>query len=337
MSFGDPERTGDIVLQAKGLTKGFGTPLFENLDLQVIRGERVGILGPNGSGKTTLLRTLIGELVPDNGTVRLGTGVKLGYYDQQLQSVDHSCTAMEAIRPSHQPEFTEGTARSLLARFGIRGDLAVQLVSSMSGGETSKVALAKLSAANVNLLILDEPTNHLDLWARSSLEQALKSFGGTMLFVSHDRYFLDQVADHVIVLENESWSYFEGNYSEYLIFKSRVGDENEFRSPDENGQQQTSRKPQKENPTAKGDAHLSKKGKKKQERRKRKFPFRKSYEIEEDIAEKESLLEQLEADLGNPEIHRDNERMQETMQAYEETKAELETLYEHWEEAIELN
>ena len=150
--------------------KGFrGEPLFRDFTLRIDREDRVGILGPNGSGKTTLLRCLIGELPPDTGSVRLGTNVKIAYYDQQLASVDPNLDAVEAIRPPDNPDMTPGTLRSILARFGIRGDQAFQTVGSMSGGERSKVALARIAAMDVNVLILDEPTNHLDLWARASL------------------------------------------------------------------------------------------------------------------------------------------------------------------------
>jgi ATP-binding cassette, subfamily F, member 3 len=219
MHFGKASRTGDWVIEAREVAKGFGTPLFTNFNLQIERGNAIGILGPNGSGKTTLLRVLIGELKPDAGEIRFGTGVYIGYFDQQLKSVDPEADALEAVRPPENPNATPGELRSILARFGIRGNMAFQKVGLMSGGEKSKVALARLAARNVNVLVLDEPTNHLDLWARASLEEALQAFEGTLLFVSHDRYFLDHVASNVIVLEAERWNFHEGNYSDFTAFQ----------------------------------------------------------------------------------------------------------------------
>ncbi len=329
MGFSEPDRTGDWVIDAAGVAKGFGgEPLFRDFTLRIERGDRVGILGPNGSGKTTLLRTLIGELPPDAGSVRLGTNVKIAYYDQQLGSVDPSLDAVEAIRPPGNPDITPGTLRSILARFGIRGDQAFQTVGSMSGGERSKVALARIAAMDVNVLILDEPTNHLDLWARASLEETLKTYGGTLLFVSHDRYFLDRVATSVIVLEGGNWKFHEGNYSDYVRFKKNRAAEITAAAPP----------PQQTKPAAsKPEPYKSDGGKKKDAKRKRKFPYRKVADLEAEIADYEDLMERLQTDLADPEILRDGDRVKETMEAFEDAQEHLEELYEHWEEAVELN
>ncbi len=218
MNFPSVGRPGDWVLDAQQVAKSLGRPLFADFSLRIERGDSLGIFGPNGCGKTTLLRVLLGELPPDSGVARIGTGVKLGYFDQRLTSVDPECDAIEAIRPPDRPEVTPATLRNLLARFGIRGELALQKVSAMSGGEKSKVALARLNAQNVNVLVLDEPTNHLDLWARDSLEEALRAYEVTLVFVSHDRYFLDRLAKRVVVCEPEGWKCYEGNYSDYVHF-----------------------------------------------------------------------------------------------------------------------
>lgn len=331
MGFSEPTRSGDWVIDAVDVAKGFtGEPLFHDLTLRIKRGDRVGILGPNGSGKTTLLRTLIGELAPDSGTVRLGTKVKIGYYDQQLASVDPDLDAVEAIRPPDNPDITPGTLRNILARFGIRGDQGYQKVASMSGGERSKVALARLAALDVNVLILDEPTNHLDLWARSSLEDTLKTYNGTLLFVSHDRYFLDRVATSVIVLDQGGWRYYEGNYSDYIRFiKNRA---TEFGPETEKvPAKQTSAKPKPSAPEQNNHPPD------KERKRKRKFPFRKVADLEAEIVEYEELVERLQSDLGDPAVLRDGDRVKETMEAFEEAQEHLDGLYEHWEEAVELN
>ncbi len=323
MTFGARRRSGDWVVDARHVSKAFDRTLFEDLTVQIFRGDRVAVLGPNGSGKTTLLRVLIGELAPDHGSVRLGHGVTVGYCDQQLRVLDPTLDAVENTRPPNRPEVTPGDLRSLLARFGLSGDVVLQPVGTMSGGEKTKVALAKLAAQQANLLVLDEPTNHLDLWARAGLEQALRQFEGTVLFVSHDRYFVDQVATKVLVLDPPRWAFFEGNYSDYQHFVQQTRAEASGPADSAAEQKQTA--------TAARDRRRSK------PRRKRKFPYRKVEDIERDVAEKEKLLEELQQQMADPDVHRDPERIKSVMQAYEQTRAELDLLYEHWEEALELN
>ncbi len=326
MSFGQPNRTGDWVIEAVNVSKDFGvgTPLFTDFSHRIHRGERVAVIGPNGSGKTTLLRTLIGDLKPDTGSVRLGTGVEVAYFDQQLESVNPEMDAVEAVRPSGELSMTPAVIRDLLARFGLYGDIVFQKVGRMSGGEKNKVALARLAALNANLLVLDEPTNHLDLWARASLEVAMKSFAGTLLFVSHDRYFINHVATHVIVLKASRWQFYEGNYSDYLKFVDNQLREN---SKTDSGT------------TSSTSEHSDAVGPNRTQYplRKRKFPYRKVNDLEAEVAQKEKLLEKLQAQLTDPETHRNGQCVKETLTAFEETKSELETLYEHWEEAFELN
>jgi ATP-binding cassette, subfamily F, member 3 len=269
---------------------------------------------------------LLGDIEPDSGNIRYGTGVQIGYYDQQLGGVDPESNAVDAVRPPDQPEVTPGAMRKLLARFGIRGEMAFQKVGSMSGGEKSRVALTRLSAQNANLLVLDEPTNHLDLWARASLEEALQRFEGTVLFVTHDRYFIDRVAKSVIAFEPSRWRHYQGNYSSYSAFiQDREAEEAIARSA---------------KVSAKADAsapQASRAEDDKPERRKRKFPYRKVAELEAEIADCEGRVAQLEVDLADPDVHRNGFRVKETVQAFEETKARLAQLYEHWEEAVELN
>ncbi len=352
MGFPTPSRAGDWVIRAENVSKGFaalsaqgdggsGDPLFSGVTLQIDRGDRVGILGPNGSGKTTLLRTLIGELRPDTGLVRFGSQVGVGYFDQQLASVDPSLDAIEAIRSpalvfagaapfarGRGTEMSPGSRRSLLARFGIKGDLALQQVGNMSGGERTKVALARLHALNPNLMILDEPTNHLDFWACAALERSLCSFDGTVLFVSHDRYFIDAVATKVIVLESSGWRMHEGNYSDYQAFLRATMSAPRGRTGTDSGVT-----PRLEStPAAEVEPEASETPK-----RRRRFPYRKLVEIEGDIEREEQVLARIEADLVDPDVLRDGNRIRQVQQEYEASQAKLALLMEHWEEAAELN
>jgi ATP-binding cassette, subfamily F, member 3 len=322
MHFAPASRTGDIVIRVERLSKAFQQPLFRDLTFDILRGEKWGILGPNGSGKTTLLRCLLGEYPVDSGRVVHGTGVRVGYFDQQLRCLDEDSLVVDAIRPSHK-EFLEQQRRDLLARFGVTGDMVFQRVHQLSGGERNRTALAMLAASDANVLILDEPTNHLDLWARDALEQAMRTFDGTVLFVSHDRYFLNQVADHLLVVEPGRFRVIDGNYDTYLhlarqgvMADGEPDGEADARTP-VRGNKSAGREP----PTA--------------VRRKRRFPYRKLAEIEADIHQREDRIEALHAALADPEVLRDGARIKQTTAELEQVKQELATLYEHWEEAAE--
>ncbi|MGZ6096079.1 MAG: ATP-binding cassette domain-containing protein, partial [Polyangiales bacterium] len=191
--------------------------LFEGLDLLIKRGDRIGIVGPNGAGKSTLMKLLAGKGDPtqDHGTVRRGTNLESGYFDQHLGTLDPSRTAVEEIR-SIRGDFNADTARSYLARFRITGDDALRVVGGFSGGERSRLALAKLLLEPRNLLFLDEPTNHLDIPACEILEEALaEGFEGTLILVSHDRQFLETVTTRLVVIRDGKAEVLPGGYAEY--------------------------------------------------------------------------------------------------------------------------
>jgi ATP-binding cassette subfamily F protein 3 len=363
MRFPPAARSGDIVIRVEGLAKSYDRPLFKDLTVDIIRGQRWGLLGPNGSGKTTLLRCLLGRVQPDAGRVLPGQGVEVGYFDQQLVGLDEELPVVDAIRPDNK-DFVEQQRRDLLARFGLIGDTALQKVARLSGGERCRAALARLAATDANFLVLDEPTNHLDLWARDALESALTGYEGTVLFVSHDRYFVDRVADHLLVLEKDRVRIVAGNYQAYQRELQRKEEEAELaaRKPPPAPPSKHSRpsrtgrhsrpspvaKPGRPNqPTGKsrpgqpaashGPAKFPSAGAQGKPARKRRFPFRKVQDIEAEIAQRESKIEELHFLLALPETHHDGDRVRQVKSEIDENTAALKQLYEHWEEASELN
>ena len=323
MRFGEAKRTGDVVLHVEGLTKAYDRPLFTDLSFSLKRGQRLGIMGPNGSGKSTLLRVLLGELQADSGSVDRGAHVEFGYYDQHLQSLPADKPILRAIWPQDDPNATEQQMRNLLGRFGLTGEQVTQEVGKLSGGERSRAALAKLVVQGVNVLVLDEPTNHLDIWACDALEQALLQFEGTVIVVSHDRYFLNRVVDLLLVLETGGRvQVIYGNYDTYERMRLL--------------QPAQAAKPKTEKQDKPGPA-ASETSSKAKVRHKRRFPFRKVEDLEADIARQEAQLKEAEVLLASGDLYKDGQKVKETMKQFEDTKDRLKLLYEHWEEAVELN
>src|SRR5450432_2296900 len=217
-------------LRAPGLTVGYagapGVPaatILRDVTVNIYRGDKVGIIGPNGSGKSTLLRTLIGELPPLRGRVEVGSGVRIGYFDQKLGTLDEELTLMDEIR-SVRADLSPDAVRQYLAKFRFFDDDPFRIVRGLSGGERSRLAMAKIMLFPRNLLVLDEPTNHLDIPARETLEAALQAYQGTLLVVSHDRYFLDRICTRLLVIEGTSVEAHLGNYSDWRRRKPVAGE-----------------------------------------------------------------------------------------------------------------
>lgn len=208
--------SGNDVLSVTDLSKSFGdNHLFSDVNFELKRGERIGILGDNGTGKTTLLK-IINELIPaDSGMIRIGTNVHIGYYDQEQQLLSDDKTVMDELHDTY-PSMTETEIRNLLAAFLFTGDDVFKLVKDLSGGEKGRVSLAKLMLSESNLLILDEPTNHLDIVSKEILENALNNYEGTVLYVSHDRYFVNKTATGILHLTNKGLERYIGNYDYFL-------------------------------------------------------------------------------------------------------------------------
>ena len=217
-------RSGDLVLATYDLVVGYpdGEPLFTCPDLEIRRLQRVALLGPNGAGKTTFIKTILGQVAPKAGTVRLGAGVQIGYFAQTQATLNLEATVLDELLSVENLPLAE--ARNYLGRFLFSGDDVFKPMGALSGGERSRVALAKLTLTGANFLILDEPTNHLDIPSQEILEDVLNSFNGTILLVSHDRYFIDALATHTWALEPDSRSVtvVEGGYSDYLLYQQKL-------------------------------------------------------------------------------------------------------------------
>lgn len=208
--------SGNDVLTVDNLTKGFdGTVLFDNICFQIKRGERVALIGSNGTGKTTILKLINGIIPADSGSIYLGAKVNIGYYDQEHHVLDPDKTIFDEIRDAY-PDLNNTQIRNTLAAFLFTNEDVFKYIKDLSGGERGRVSLAKLMLSNANFLILDEPTNHLDITSKEILENALNSYTGTVLFVSHDRYFINSTATRIIELANKTVVNYIGNYDYYL-------------------------------------------------------------------------------------------------------------------------
>ncbi len=306
-------RTGDDVLIAEGLRKGYGERiLFENLKMHVRAGDRIALIGDNGTGKSTLLKCLIGEEKPDGGTIRWGTGVDLGYYDQHQAGLHEQKTVLDEVWDRF-PRMEQYEVRGALGLFLFTGDDVFAPVSTLSGGEKGRVALTELMLKKDNVLLLDEPTNHLDMDSREVLENALSDFPGTIIAVSHDRYFINRFAEKVWVLDGQEIREYLGNYDSYFLKVSRD------QEPDGSGPQQTRTAMEKE------------KRKSREEEKRVKEIRDKLKAAEQGIARAEQDAAKLEAELADPETWKDPDAAAETTRRYNALKAEIERLYDQYD------
>ena len=215
------KESGKDVLNVENVTKSFDEVLFENISFEIKKGERVAIIGGNGTGKTTLLKIINGLLLPDSGKIKLGTNVEIGYYDQEHQVLNADKNLFDEISDDY-PYLNNTEIRNVLASFLFTKDDVFKLVGSLSGGEKGRLSLAKLMLSEANFLLLDEPTNHLDITSKEILEDALNNYEGTVLYVSHDRYFINKTATRILDLTNKQLLNYIGNYDYYLEKKETV-------------------------------------------------------------------------------------------------------------------
>ena len=229
-SFGSARRPGEDILTVTGLAKSFGDrTLFSDVDLEIKKDDRIGLIGANGAGKTTLLRILLGEETPDEGRIKWGVGVKSAYLPQIVQFQNEWGTLVDTV--ARALRVTEGTARSMLGNFNFSGDDVFKSVRDLSGGEKSRLRLCILMQNDVNLLILDEPTNHLDIRSRDWIENAIDSFDGTLLLVSHDRYFLERFATRIWSVERGGIVVFDGGYDDYRAYAAMLEEQRQQQEP----------------------------------------------------------------------------------------------------------
>lgn len=308
--------SGNDVLICKNLAKSFDDKqLFKNVDIHIRKGERVFIIGGNGCGKTTLFRILTGKTPMNSGEYDYGANVEIGYFDQMQQNLDLSKTALDEVWDTF-PNMTQTEVRSALASFLFKGDEVFKPLSKMSGGERARVSLLKLMLKGSNFLLLDEPTNHLDASSREELEKTLLDYSGTMLIVSHDRYFINKIADRILLLTNNGVKEYLGNYDYYL----------ERTTAEKQGVVFTeSKKEKKEKPQ--NDYFLQKQ--KQSEERKRQTKLKKAEaeieRLDEEIAKTQELL-------SSEEVAADYEKLMELSKRLEDLQKQQEEQYEIWEE-----
>ncbi len=323
--------SGNDVLSIEDLSKHFGSlTLFEHVDIEIKRGEHVAIIGDNGTGKTTLLK-IINELESmDSGQIRLGSKVEIGYYDQEHHVLHSEKTLFDEISDDY-PALTNTQIRNTLAAFLFTGDDVFKKISELSGGERGRVSLAKLMLSNANFLILDEPTNHLDITSKEILEQALNDYEGTVLYVSHDRYFVNQTATRILDLYNKQFYSFAGNYDYYLEKKDVVEQPSGAVQP--NGQTTTAEANTDAAESA-SDSKLSWQQQKEEQALKRKKENR-LRKCEDDIAALEDEIAQLNEQMADPAIATDVAKLQELSKKQTALQETLEQRYEEWEELSE--
>ncbi|MDO5389319.1 MAG: ABC-F family ATP-binding cassette domain-containing protein, partial [Clostridia bacterium] len=309
------KESGNDVLSVESLSMAFdGSPLFKNISFEIKKGEKTALIGPNGIGKTTLFRIILSRLKPIEGSTKTGSNVVIGYYDQEQSDLNLNKTIFDEISDTY-PNLTVTQIRNVLAAFVFTGDDVFKTINTLSGGEKGRVALAKIMLSNANFLILDEPTNHLDINSKEILEQALQNYEGTVLYISHDRYFINSTATKIIELTPDRAVTYLGNYDYYIEKRSEneaVLNVSETAVETEN---KVDWKKQKE---------IQAQQRKKENRIKK---------IEGNISETENKIGELDKLLATEEVYTNSMRSREIYEEKEKLEEELMMLYEEWEEA----
>ncbi|MFB0845110.1 ABC-F family ATP-binding cassette domain-containing protein [Paenibacillus oleatilyticus] len=333
--------TGREVLDVRGLTISYDRqqPLAQGITFQLRRGDTAALIGPNGIGKSTLLKTLIGQHTQDRGAFDWGTNVKIGYYDQEQTGLNPNQTVLEEVWNAF-PHLEEARIRTVLGNFLFSGEDVFKKVGSLSGGEKARVALAKLMLQKANVLILDEPTNHLDLYSKEVLESALIEYEGTLLFISHDRYFLNKMAENMLEMDKDGVTVYLGNYDDYVEKKQELAEMEQQRlaeAASRGGAEAAKGRGHAESSTAKtaepgagSDYEAGKQAKREERTRQRKLE-----QLEQQIAQLEEAIGGLEAELTDPDVYNNYMLVQEKNAALEAKREQLAECYEQWEQLAE--
>ncbi|MBF4502218.1 ABC-F family ATP-binding cassette domain-containing protein [Savagea sp. SN6] len=319
-SFSTKKQSGNDVLSVDDLAIGYGqNVLAQQIDMRVYRGERIAIVGPNGVGKSTLLKSIVKRDTPIAGSIRYGTNVEIGYYDQEQATLVGNGTVLQEIW-NDWPLMQEKDIRTLLGRFLFSGDDVEKPVASLSGGEKARLSLAKLMLEQSNTLILDEPTNHLDLDSKEVLENALDDFPGTLLFVSHDRYFINRLATKVMELTPTGIVEYLGDYNYYVAKKEELIDLNILQVEEQAA------------PSTAEEEHKQERREQKKERRK----YERIVErVEREMAEIEAKLDELNEQMHDPALANDHEQLIELQTTIDAEQEQHDSLSEQWLEATE--
>ncbi|HEV8607235.1 MAG TPA: ABC-F family ATP-binding cassette domain-containing protein [Tepidisphaeraceae bacterium] len=317
VSINSDQRAGDQVLTVRNLSKAFGDKkLWQDISFLVRRGERIGVIGPNGSGKTTLLKVLLGQMDADDGNIKWGANLNIGYYDQRLDEFDPENSVMEEVAEGRSIKDKE--LRDILALMLFRNDDVHKQMSMLSGGERARVRLAQLLVDHPNVLLMDEPTNHLDIASREAVEAALKQYDGTVFCVSHDRFFLDQVVNRLFILKPPGIVDFDGNYSSWQA-KTEAQQSRPQRTPE----------PPKPKPAAAPSRSAPRKDKKNNPYM-RPFGRLTAVELEKTISETESALAACQTSFANPDVFKNPagaQKLQKELDALQKKLKELEQEY----------
>ena len=307
-------RTGEDVLMIRDVGKTFGEKhLFSHLDLHVRSGDRIALIGPNGVGKSTLIKLITGEVESDSGDIRFGSNVDLGYYDQHQSSLHPEKTVLDEVWDRF-PRMEQSDVRGALGMFLFTGDDVFQPIKTLSGGEKGRVALTALMLRKDNVLLLDEPTNHLDMDSREVLEDALSGFGGTIITVSHDRYFINRIADRILEMRPDGVTEYMGNYDDYIERKNRPVEQEVIAGK------------------TKTEIEKEKRREKMNKQALRQLKVR-AQEAEKAIGAKEAEIAAFEEQLADPALYADTQKATEVNKAYQKAQEDLLILYEEWEKA----
>ncbi len=317
-------QSGNDVLLVDSLSMAFDSnKLFSNVTFEIKRGEKVAIIGPNGIGKSTLFKIILGELAPKSGKTTLGVNVYPGYYDQEHHELDDRNTIFDEIHNAY-PNMTNGEIRSVLAAFVFTNDDVFKTIGTLSGGEKGRVSLAKIMLSKSNFLILDEPTNHLDMYSKEILENAINSYEGTVLYISHDRYFIDKTAERVIELSKDGVTQYLGNYSYYMEKKAE-----RERLAAANAADMSASQSVKETAVSDSKADWLMQKEEQAKARKKANEIKK---VEDEIEKTEARIAELDELLFTPEVNADTEKLKTLFDEKTVLETKLEDLYEKWEE-----